>query len=485
MAENIINIKIRLTGVEAFGKSLKGVSANLAQFGKEISRVGTTIAWTGAAITGPLVLAFKNAEKYSTPVRQELERLKNASIGFQTSIATALLPTARQLTNFFGRLLAIWNSLNPVIQQSIAQAVAWTGIWLMVGGTIGVVTGKIITLVGNIGRLLGGLIAFAGANAPLVAIVAIVAALVAIFWKLKGATETLNGIEVAFYTLGIGASKALSGIVFVMDKVMFGFQKLYEILGKAPLVGKFYRGIASGIESARGALTSFDARNKEVLAELESRITKIMSGQKGTLAKGFEDIIGLVKELSKTTKIEIPVMVQEFNHFEEASKQVAASMTKNFGDLFFNVFTGEVKNAQQVFADFGRSIMNIITQALARFMLFATVGKALTPFFGFNIFGSFHNGGVVRAHSGMLAKDEVPIIAQTGERVLSRSQNRQYEKMMAGGGVGGNSITNQPVLVIQAWDTSDILKNRKAIEGIISNALRTNSELRGDVRRYG
>ena len=54
---------------------------------------------------------------------------------------------------------------------------------------------------------------------------------------------------------------------------------------------------------------------------------------------------------------------------------------------------------------------------------------------------SFHSGGMIRrAHSGMLASDEVPIIAQTGERILSRSQNAAYEK--------GMSKSDQPQQVI-------------------------------------
>jgi hypothetical protein len=87
----------------------------------------------------------------------------------------------------------------------------------------------------------------------------------------------------------------------------------------------------------------------------------------------------------------------------------------------------------------------------------------------------YHSGGIIKAHSG-LNVGEVPIIAQAGERVLSRSQNREYEK-------GGKQ---QPtVVVIQAWDTQDIMRNRKSIEGIIINALRNNSGVRGAVKTYG
>ena len=53
---------------------------------------------------------------------------------------------------------------------------------------------------------------------------------------------------------------------------------------------------------------------------------------------------------------------------------------------------------------------------------------------GFNVSGAgsnmlfrpMHSGGIVRAHGG-LAPDEIPAILQTGERVLSRGQNADYE----------------------------------------------------------
>jgi len=45
-----------------------------------------------------------------------------------------------------------------------------------------------------------------------------------------------------------------------------------------------------------------------------------------------------------------------------------------------------------------------------------------------------HEGGLIRAHTGYLASDERMIIAQTGERVLSRNQNQAYETGMSGGG---------------------------------------------------
>jgi hypothetical protein len=62
--------------------------------------------------------------------------------------------------------------------------------------------------------------------------------------------------------------------------------------------------------------------------------------------------------------------------------------------------------------------------------------KAAASFFFFHTGGQImHSGGPIRAHSG-LAVDEVPIIAQTGEGILSR------RGMATLGGVGNLNALN-------------------------------------------
>ena len=45
------------------------------------------------------------------------------------------------------------------------------------------------------------------------------------------------------------------------------------------------------------------------------------------------------------------------------------------------------------------------------------------------------HSGLVVTPTGRLQRDEVPIIAQTGERILSRAQNRAFESSVLGSGV--------------------------------------------------
>jgi hypothetical protein len=90
---------------------------------------------------------------------------------------------------------------------------------------------------------------------------------------------------------------------------------------------------------------------------------------------------------------------------------------------------------------------------------------------------TFHKGGIIRAHNG-LAVDEVPIIAQTGERVLSRAQNKAYEQ----GGGGGVQITINPI--IQLWDANDVQRNKDLLVSAVSQAITNNAQIRQIMRQY-
>jgi hypothetical protein len=95
----------------------------------------------------------------------------------------------------------------------------------------------------------------------------------------------------------------------------------------------------------------------------------------------------------------------------------------------------------------GSSILEFITQGASSLIegissIFGLVGKIGGEILGFLPF--FHGGGPIYAHAGWprLLPDEVPIIAKTGERVLSRAQNRDYEAGMRAAGGGGGQVIN-------------------------------------------
>ena len=110
------------------------------------------------------------------------------------------------------------------------------------------------------------------------------------------------------------------------------------------------------------------------------------------------------------------------------------------------------------------SIMNTavgVTKALSTgniplAILIGTIGAAQTALIAAQ---EFHQGGVIRAHSG-LAVDEVPIIAQTGEGILSRAGMNRLGgagvlNSLNRGGFGGGAGSNITIIIERADLSSD------------------------------
>jgi len=113
------------------------------------------------------------------------------------------------------------------------------------------------------------------------------------------------------------------------------------------------------------------------------------------------------------------------------AQDAARQIQMGFGSAFARALVYGEKFSDSMKGLFS-DLASYVTSVFAR----ATVGSVFGLFgldLGFSL-GSifkFHDGGEIpalpRAHTGLnLAPDEVPIIAQTGERVLSRDQNRDF-----------------------------------------------------------
>lgn len=133
-------------------------------------------------------------------------------------------------------------------------------------------------------------------------------------------------------------------------------------------------------------------------------------------------------------------------------------------------------------------MLGAVVGGLGGFLIGGPWGAVIGAGIGGMAGGMFHEGGMIQpivAHSG-LAPDEVPIIAQTGEGVLSRrgmaalggSDNLRRlnrGRSMDSGGTNQTVVVNQ---MIQAWDASDVLRNKKAIVAAIAEEMKQNGSLR-------
>jgi hypothetical protein len=154
-----------------------------------------------------------------------------------------------------------------------------------------------------------------------------------------------------------------------------------------------------------------------------------------------------------------------------AQKSIFVTTMRDVAGALTDSLATNMTSMKGFLQDFGNSAMSILKQVAAQYAVSSTLGQIWSPF---NVSGlEFHDGGVIRAHSG-LAVDEVPIIAQTGERVLSRKQNREYESGMRG---GGQTVIIQQPIILKAWDLADIQKNTTQIEAIFAGAMRRQSRM--------
>lgn len=215
----------------------------------------------------------------------------------------------------------------------------------------------------------------------------------------------------------------------------------------------------------------------------------------------------------------------KWNEFgQQQAKDMVNGMQASFHDFFMDAFTGDLKSAEEYFKSFAKSILNVFANMLSRMMAEWMVSGIKSIFMGGGknsgsgsllgsikgIFGGmgggggaivggvggqiintaqfgttwspFHKGGIIKAHQG-LAIDEVPIIAQSGEGILSRRGMSNLARLNNSEGMGGE-VHLHITQVIQAWDATDVYRNRKILSDAIAQEIKTNSTIRKVMRKY-
>lgn len=152
-----------------------------------------------------------------------------------------------------------------------------------------------------------------------------------------------------------------------------------------------------------------------------------------------------------------------FEQAEGLAKRAAEGMESAFSDFFFDAFRGELTSLADYLDAFLQAVQRAMSDMLAQ-QAASSIASMVSGFFSpagggstyqanidYGAFSLRHDGGPVlpRFHTGGLLPDEVPIIAQTGERVLSREQNATFDRLAqfldrggAGGGMNVQVVNN-------------------------------------------
>jgi len=289
----------------------------------------------------------------------------------------------------------------------------------------------------------------------------------------------------------------------VFEKLLTPLIKFYELLSKLPgSVGQTYRDAAENLKRLSSEMENNNQVFKEASIQNAQEAVKQYDLVFAKVKDASEKTAGILKAAAKKVQDQAQETAQKFNAMQELARQTAQNMQSAFAELFFKAFTGQLRSIQQVFADFGRMMLQMIAQILAKLLVIKLLTAIAGP--GGQIFGvslgklfheggmvnRYHRGGFIRAHSG-LAPDEVPIIAQTGEGVLSRRGMRaiggsdNLRRLNKGDPMdGGGGLTVNVTHVIQAWDASDVWRNRKILSSAIAEDIYNNGKIRSIIRNY-
>jgi lambda family phage tail tape measure protein len=351
----------------------------------------------------------------------------------------------------------------------------------------------------------------------------------------------INGISKYFKMIGdivniatgimqgaVGVLEKISSTIFSMiSDALWWLSKLSDWGSKIPFLPfkNEFKDLSIWLNEAKGNMDGLSKSTDELanknLKEAADLITKVFKGEK----IGNNILDSSIKKLIEVYK-NVLEMIEKFkslssekkpgNFFEGFKKgledikeqlgdfgalgvkvahDMASAMNRTFSDLFFDVFTGKLDDLGDVFKRFSESLLRIITDVMAQLATkkiieglsgMAEKGGAFSGVMQW-ISGvmSKHDGGVIRAHSGMalneglVVKQGEGIMSEAGMRTLGPENFARINRGMApaAAGSGGNMV------VIQAWDTSDIMRNSKTIEAIIANALQKNTPLRSIVKR--
>lgn len=313
--------------------------------------------------------------------------------------------------------------------------------------------------------------------------------------------HVLGFIQGFMNQLVAGFFQLLEVATTVFQKMLVPLIKLYELLGKLPgKVGEAYRQAGESVKK----LSSDMELNKKAFEMASIESAKVAMEQYdlvfAKVKETGDNTAEILKNVAKQVGENAKETAKQFNAMEEFAKQSARNMQNAFSEFFFKAFTGELRTLQEIFANFGRAVLQMIANILAKLLLIKLFTAMAGPggkIFGVDVGALFHQGGMVRRHHGGLIRahsglspDEVPIIAQTGEGILSRQGMRalggpdNLKSLNRGEQAGAGGVTININQVIQAWDAQDVWRNRKALSNAIADDIYNNGKIRSVIRSY-
>jgi hypothetical protein len=228
--------------------------------------------------------------------------------------------------------------------------------------------------------------------------------------------------------------------------------------------------------------------------QLERNLT---DWQKQELLKRMQAELDTLLEINGASIEEIQALQMAIEKLSQETMPDMEQKTAEWGQELIDSMSAAIAR--------GESLNDVFKNLLTSIAEYTIKTKILQPLLG-PIFDTFHSGGIVqkyhsggmitdimapvRAHTGMLVgdlkRDEVPIIAQTGERVLNRKETAAYEAGKSASGEAASIVQQQPIINnynISAMDAQSFAAFAAQNHDAIGNAWAINRGRNGAARR--
>lgn len=456
-------------------RNVEDLSVRMATLGKEIIRTGTQLGklgsrfmMFGSMILAPIILAMKQLSKENIVIKDKFDEINRSFSDLGNTISKFIIPYLDKLISLIKGLTDSFNKLSEARKKTIVDFMVMSGVILIVSGTVLKLTQLVMLLSGQLMILSGWILKviplfrvfstfrFMGLTTDIFilaknmglaypAILLVASAFAG--WKVG---EWIGKIT--------GLNEALSGENGLFTK-MFMWLDSKDILGKLERFSKLVAQLSiKGLRFLMPTLPEITApvvdlgkieivRQETLLDNLKLKLDKFWTG----FGIGAKESI---KELANFGQLGIDI-----------AKNTAQAMTNFFSNLFFNVFTGQLRDIQQLFVDFGNEILRMLSQVFARIIMFYTIIRPLASFFGVptSVLGfqegteSVPNTGLYKLHAG--------------EKVTPKYDTNKHEATKL---TIYNMITPEAVAMAM---------RSKEGEGVIVNAINIDSLRNGVIRR--
>jgi len=270
----------------------------------------------------------------------------------------------------------------------------------------------------------------------------------------------------SFKEMLLGSQETVTGLKALQEQAersLIELKKHPSALQSVTDAFALFRGLIEKIKAEGVGIPPFDTENVEKTKENIDKITNYsMEGIYATrvaMINMQEDIDAAVEESTQNFE-------KQMELHKTLADETARALQRNFSNLFFDVFTGDLKTIDGYFKAFTQSMLRAFSDMIAQMLIKWAVMKAAMSFgFGGGFLGGlFHEGGVVgqskvpmrfipmpRLHSGLRA-NEFPAILERGETVFSKEQTKElsrYEQAVI--------IENLNVHVLENAHTGDTL----------------------------